>query len=267
MDFVVKKQISLSLLKSQVGGRTIGYLSGGEGPPLLFIHGWAVTPFVYKSALDMAARTGNRVIAPFLPGFGPSESFGGRWPSSSEVSEWIETFLERSGEERPAVVVGHSLGGGIAASYAADFPGSIERLFLMSSVGGHVTPQEGLAQTRSALGWSLSLPIDLLASEVTYGNMVTMIGTGMIQLIRDPIGLWRLSRVARSYPLFSELEKIVESEAKVFVVGAEGDRIITRDAIARLAKYASVDPIWVPGTHSWISAHPEKFVEVLASSC
>ena len=267
MDFVVKKQISLSLLKSQVGGRTIGYLSGGEGPPLLFIHGWAVTPFVYKSALDMAARTGNRVIAPFLPGFGPSESFGGRWPSSSELSEWIETFLERSGEERPAVVVGHSLGGGIAASYAADFPGSIERLFLMSSVGGHVTPQEGLAQTRSALGWSLSLPIDLLASEVTYGNMVTMIGTGMIQLIRDPIGLWRLSRVARSYPLFSELEKIVESEAKVFVVGAEGDRIITRDAIARLAKYASVDPIWVPGTHSWISAHPEKFVEVLASSC
>lgn len=267
MDFVVKKQISLSLLKSQVGGRTIGYLSGGEGPPLLFIHGWAVTPFVYKSALDMAARTGNRVIAPFLPGFGPSESFGGRWPSSSEVSEWIETFLERSGEERPAVVVGHSLGGGIAASYAADFPGSIERLFLMSSVGGHVTPQEGLAQTRSAIGWSLSLPIDLLASEVTYGNMVTMIGTGMIQLIRDPIGLWRLSRVARSYPLFSELEKIVESEAKVFVVGAEGDRIITRDAIARLAKYASVDPIWVPGTHSWISAHPEKFVEVLASSC
>ena len=267
MDFVVKKQISLSLLKSQVGGRTIGYLSGGEGPPLLFIHGWAVTPFVYKSALDMAARTGNRVIAPFLPGFGPSESFGGRWPSSSELSEWIETFLERSGEERPAVVVGHSLGGGIAASYAAHFPGSIERLFLMSSVGGHVTPQEGLAQTRSALGWSLSLPIDLLASEVTYGNMVTMIGTGMIQLIRDPIGLWRLSRVARSYPLFSELEKIVESEAKVFVVGAEGDRIITRDAIARLAKYASVDPIWVPGTHSWISAHPEKFVEVLASSC
>lgn len=261
----VRNEISLNLSKREVGGRTVAYLSGGEGPPLLFLHGWAVTPYVYKAALDLAARTGNRVIAPFLPGFGPSESFGGSWPSPRGLSEWIEAFLDVSGEDRPAVVAGHSLGGGIATSYAAHFPGQIERLFLLSSVGGHSNTAEGLAQSRSALEWSLSLPLDLLASEASYSHLISMVGTGVIQLLRDPIGLWRLSRVARNYPLFSEIERILDSDARVFVIGAVGDKVITQDAVTKLANFASVEPIWVSGTHSWISTHPHKFVEVLTT--
>ncbi len=267
MGRVVKKQSSLSLLKCEVGAKSVAYLSGGEGPPLLFIHGWAVTPYAYGDALSLAAHSGHRIIAPFLPGFGPSESLDAAWPSSLKVSEWIESFLEESGEERPVVVAGHSLGGGFAASYVANFPEKIERLFLLSSVGGHVGNGQGLIQSRSALEWSISLPVDLLASQMAYGSLASIVGTGLFQLIRDPIWLWKLSRVARSYRLFGDLERVVDAGTKVYVVGASSDRVITKDAVTQLAGYASVEPIWVPGTHSWISTHPESFVEILTSCC
>ncbi len=262
---VVESQFSLTQFKSEVDGRSVAYLSGGNGPLLLFIHGWAVTPVVYRDALELAAKAGNRVIAPFLPGFGPSEPLDRFWQSSLSVGRWISAFLDQVGEERPAIVIGHSLGGGFAASYAAHFPSGIEKLYLMSSVGGYAIREDFPLQSRSALQWSLSLPLDLLASQATYGGMISIVGTGLVQLVRDPIGLWRLSRIARDYRLFDELDKILASGTQVFVVGALSDRVITQDAVSRLAGYASVAPIWVSGTHSWISTHPMSFVEVLTS--
>lgn len=262
---VVKNSISLKLSRCEVAGRSVGYLSGGEGPTLLFIHGWAVTPYVYKVALDLAARSGNRVIAPFLPGFGPSEAFSGSWPSSSQISQWIEAFFDELGEPRPTVVAGHSLGGGISASYVSDFPGQVERLYLLSSVGGNSTPAENLTETRSALEWSLSLPLDLLSSQASYNHVISMVGTGLIQLVRDPVGLWRLSRLARNYSLHEELSQMARSNTRVVVVGAVSDKVITKDSIMHLARSASVDPVWVSGTHSWISTHPERFIEVITN--
>lgn len=212
----------------------------------------------------MAARSGNTVLAPFLPGFGPSESLG-TWPASLGMSEWIEAFLHAAGVGAPSVVAGHSLGGGIAASYAAQFPGRTERLFLLSSVGGHVGVANGMSTSRSVIDWTLSLPMDLFASRIACGSMISMVGAGLVQLCKDPIGLWRLSRIARNYQLLDEMKRIIGAGTKVFVVGALGDKIITRDAVMRLANYASVEPIWVSGTHSWISTDPHKFVEVLTT--
>ncbi len=266
MTRVVKNSISLKMSRYEVSGRSAAYLFGGEGPTLLFLHGWAVTPYIYKVALDLAARSGYRIIAPFLPGFGPSESLLGSLPSPSSITRWIEALLDKSGEERPTLVAGHSLGGGISASYVSDYPGQVERLFLLSSVGGTSPSNESLAETRSALEWSVSLPLDLLSSQASYNHILSMVGTGMIQLIRDPIGLWRLSRLARNYSLEVELPRIVVSNTRVVVVGAIEDKVITKDSILHLARSASVDPVWVDGTHSWISTHPNNFIEVISNS-
>ncbi len=266
MTRVVKNSISLKMSRYEISGRSAACLSGGEGPTLLFLHGWAVTPYIYKVALDLAARSGYRVIAPFLPGVGPSEALVGSWPSSSGICRWIEALFDKSGEERPTLVAGHSLGGGISASYVSDFPGQVEQLFLLSSVGGTSSSNGSLTETRSALEWSVSLPLDLLSSQASYNHVLSMVGTGMIQLIRDPIGLWRLSRLARSYSLEAELPKIVVANTRVVVVGAIEDKVITKDSILHLASSASVDPVWVDGTHSWISTHPKNFIEVLSNS-
>lgn len=261
----MRNHISLKLSRCEVDGKMAGYLSGGDGPTILFIHGWAVNPYIYKVALDLVVRSGYRVIAPFLPGFGLSESFPGPWPSPNQVSGWIEAFLESSGEDRPTVVAGHSLGGGFSASYVSDFPGKIDRVFLLSSVGGKGNSADDLAQTRSALEWSLSLPLDLLVSQASSSHVVSIVGSGIIQLIRNPIGLWRLSRIARNYQICEELTQIAQVGVKIFVVGAVSDKVITRDSVINLAKCASVEPVWVEGTHSWMSTHPQSFAGVIAN--
>lgn len=256
---------SLELKRCVINGKVAAYLSGGTGPRLFFIHGWAASPYFYRLALEAAATSGYSVIAPFLPGSGPSESFGRTWPSSQEVSKWLETLVEMAGGSGSLTVVGHSLGGGIAAHYAHDLPLGIERLFLLSSVGGHHGENGELIEMRSIANWSLSLPLDLANSALPYRHLIAMVGSGLVQFMRNPVGLWRLSGLARNYQVAKELSDLSGTKVNIYVVGALDDRVIKRDSVTRIANYASVEPIWVEGTHSWISANPQTFVDLLAN--
>lgn len=255
----------LEIERCVVDGRTAAYLCAGSGPTLLFVHGWAVTPFVYKKALQLAVEAGYRVVAPFLPGSGPSEPIENFWSKPSEVADWIERFLLKTNEKGPSIVAGHSLGGGLATNYVFAFPGQVERLFLLSSVGGSASTKVEARSARSLWEWSVSLPLDLMMSNVPSGQLASMVGGGVIQLVKDPIGFLKLSRLAREYCICQELRDISSRRIKVFVVGANKDRVITRSSTLRLAQCASVDPIWIEGTHSWMTSHPGSFAELLAT--
>lgn len=254
----------LKLNRCLIDGKAAAYLAGGNGPRLLFIHGWAASPYFYRLALEAVAESGYRVIAPFLPGSGPSESFGRSWPASSEVSKWMGNIVEMEGGSGLLTVVGHSLGGGIAAHFAHDYPLGIERLFLLSSVGGHHGENGESMEMRSIADWSLSLPLDLANSALPYRHLVAMVGSGIRQFIRNPIGMWRLSRLARNYQVANELSRLGNSKMKIYVVGALDDRVITADSVIRIANYASVEPIWVEGTHSWLSTNPQSLADLLS---
>lgn len=106
-------------------------LTGGEGPDLLFLHGAgglvAEDPFLDA----LAARF--RVHAPLLPGYGDSEE-------CHEIRTMLDFTLHTHdvmsalGLVRP-IVVGHSMGGMIAAEMAAVAPNDIERLALICPAG------------------------------------------------------------------------------------------------------------------------------------
>src|SRR3954471_4234643 len=49
-------------------------LTLGEGEPLLFLHGWGLSPRAYLPALRYLADRGYRITAPSLPGFGRSDA-------------------------------------------------------------------------------------------------------------------------------------------------------------------------------------------------
>ena len=106
-------------------------LTGGEGPDLLFLHGAgglvAEDPFLDA----LAARF--RVHAPLLPGYGDSAE-------CHEIRTMLDFTLHTHdvmnalGLVRP-VVVGHSMGGMIAAEMAAVAPNDIDRLALLCPAG------------------------------------------------------------------------------------------------------------------------------------
>ena len=59
------------LQKAEIDGMEIAYRDEGEGEPVLLLHGWPTSSFLWRDVIPALAE-GNRVIAPDLPGFGAS---------------------------------------------------------------------------------------------------------------------------------------------------------------------------------------------------
>ena len=117
--------------KIQTRAAEVNVLTGGSGPDLLFLHNaggiTAENPFL----LALASRY--RVFAPQLPGYGDSGD-------SDNIRDMLDVTLhsfdvqEALGLEKP-ILVGHSLGGMIAAEMAAIRPREVEKLCLIASAG------------------------------------------------------------------------------------------------------------------------------------
>ncbi|HKN64620.1 MAG TPA: alpha/beta fold hydrolase, partial [Gaiellaceae bacterium] len=113
-------------------GTRLRYAVGGEGTPLLLVHGLGGTIENWRGlAPPLAAR--HRVLVPDLPGHGRSASL----PAARDADALAETVLAVADEEeiREAVWIGHSLGGVVALRAAALRPEAVRGLVLAAAAG------------------------------------------------------------------------------------------------------------------------------------
>lgn len=104
---------------------------GGEGPPVVLLHGAGEFAATWARVIP-ALTESHRVVAPDLPGHGESDVDG---PLDREhVLRWLEELIDRTCDE-PPVLMGHLLGGAVAARFAAAYPGRIRHLVLVDSLG------------------------------------------------------------------------------------------------------------------------------------
>jgi pimeloyl-ACP methyl ester carboxylesterase len=104
---------------------------GGSGEPLLFLHG-AGGPMIGAPFLDELARNFT-VYAPAHPGFGPGEGLE-HIDDVIDFALYYHDFLDELQIETPHVV-GHSLGGMLAAEITALAPYRVNRLVLVGPAG------------------------------------------------------------------------------------------------------------------------------------
>ena len=109
----------------------IHYFTGGEGEPLVVIHGGGSGAGNWRQNVSELCEH-YRVYVPDLPGFGHSQSLEGSY-SIAEFVDFVEDFTRGLGLER-FHLVGHSLGGGIALHYALKFPHRLGKLVLVNSL-------------------------------------------------------------------------------------------------------------------------------------
>jgi len=102
-------------------------------PPIVLVHGYTASTYVWRSVAPMLAEAGFHVIALDLVGFGFSEK--PRWFDYSIESQarMVERFMDRIGIGR-AVIVGSSYGGAVAATLALDYAERVEKLVLADAV-------------------------------------------------------------------------------------------------------------------------------------
>jgi pimeloyl-ACP methyl ester carboxylesterase len=146
-------------------GREVAYVTGGDGPPLLLIHGIGGDWHTWEPVLEDLARR-HRVVAPDLPGHGNSAKGAGDY-SLGALASALRDLCGALGIAR-ATVVGHSLGGGIAMQFSYQFPERCERLVLVAS--GGLGPDVGLPLRLATLpGSSLALSVAAPAARSLIG--------------------------------------------------------------------------------------------------
>jgi pimeloyl-ACP methyl ester carboxylesterase len=116
----------------EVDGRGVGVVdSGGDGPPLLWIHGlggiWQNWLLNLPAFMDT-----HRCVAVDLPGFGLSEK-----PDECSIpgfARTVDAVCDQLGIEEP-VVIGNSMGGFVGAELAVSFPTRVSKLVLVAAAG------------------------------------------------------------------------------------------------------------------------------------
>ena len=115
-----------------VGGRRVHVVESGRGEPLLLVHGFGGSTYDFEEFVQEPLARSYRTIAVDL--------FGSGWSARSDEfhygwtlwSDQLAGTLDALGIAR-ASVAGHSMGGAVAAVFAARYPSRIDRLILVEA--------------------------------------------------------------------------------------------------------------------------------------
>jgi pimeloyl-ACP methyl ester carboxylesterase len=239
------RNLELRHEETRLHGRHISYLTAGEGPVLLAVHGIASDSQAWRAALPLLARRAT-VIAPDLPGHGASAKAPGDYSLGSLASS-LRDLLVKLGHER-ATLVGHSLGGGVAMQFSYMFPERTERLVLVSS--------GGLGRSVNPLLRAATLPGSELAIAATIGP-ITAVGRAGAAAVRR-LGLRfspDLGEVGRGFATLADREgREAFLDTLRSVVNFSGQRVDASDRLylasgmPTLLLWGERDPI-IPAAH------------------
>jgi len=117
---------------ANVGGVRTRYFVGGEGPPLVVVHGLGGAAVNFTLLAPLLARR-HRVLIPDLPGHGKTEPLE-RADDLTAYADHVAALAELEGMF-PAPLIGYSMGGVIALRLAVSRPKSVTGLALVAAAG------------------------------------------------------------------------------------------------------------------------------------
>src|SRR5580700_10781186 len=115
---------------SRVDGVNLHYLTAGQGPAVILLHGYTQTSRMWEPIIPLLAAKFT-VIAPDLPGIGDSDIPADGLDMKTAAMR-IHALAKSLGVEK-ARVVGHDIGLMVAYAYAAQFPAEVEKLVVMDA--------------------------------------------------------------------------------------------------------------------------------------
>jgi len=122
-------------------------VTGGEGPPLLLVHGWPQFWYAWRLIMPALARDFT-VIAPDQRGCGLSGKPPGGYDTATLANDLV-ALMDALGYQRFAVV-GHDTGMWIGYALAADHPGLVDRLAVAEAAVPGVSPSPPLFGSTAA---------------------------------------------------------------------------------------------------------------------
>lgn len=258
-------------------GLTLGYRELGSGPPVLLLHGWPTSSFLWRRVMPPIARA-NRVVALDLPGFGASNKpTDGRY-NWSDFERAIDGFLDALGIDQVAIT-GHDLGGPVAVHwllanrergthlallntllYPEFDPTVFEFVKMLSEPDSRdrATSDEGLAEIiRLGVADDSKVTDEVLTGvRAPFGSAEDRLALARAGIGLDPEGF---VEIAKSLPTL---------ELPVCVVYGEQDQILpdVAETFARVKRdLPRTEVTALPGGHFLQEEEPERVGELLAA--
>lgn len=241
------------------GRRAVYGVGGADGPPVVFLHGWALGSRAYKRAIRRLTTRGCRVFAPALPSFGGTANLPSGSMNLDGYADWVASFMSEVGIKEPALVIGHSFGGGVAIKLARNQPTLVRYLVLLNAIGGGVDP-------RHTWEWAIGFGREFWPISETLEVIQAMRVDLVPNFLRNPLGLVRAGLLAQGADLRVELTELKKLGVPVLALTSDRDRLIPRSAFEAVCDTVGADRRVVSGGHAWLLADPDSFGEVLAST-
>jgi 2-hydroxy-6-oxonona-2,4-dienedioate hydrolase len=182
-----------------------------EEPLIVLLHGFGGSAFSWRDSLDVFEQAGYRTMAIDLPPFGYSQRVGG----GTDWASLVTGLVDQIDPDARLIVIGHSMGAGVAARLAARQPDRIERLIMVAGTPTTGARGQGsglrLVNRVPALGrWAEILAAHRLVNEANIRDMLAS-AFGRAPSEQELAGYFHPLTIPGTYPaLLKQLE--LESE-------------------------------------------------------
>lgn len=209
---------------------------GRQKGTLAIVHGYGEHSGRYRDFARWLGKNGWRAVACDLPGHGKSPGRRGHIRRFSDYLSAVEALLRETARDAPVFLLGHSLGGLIAARYVEMKADSVSGLILSSPFFGLAMPvpawKRVLARLLSRLWPSFSLPSGIKPEDLSHDPEVVEAYRSDPLVHRVATARWFTEVLTAQALVWEDAESI---EVPVLIVQGEEDRLADVAATRRFA--------------------------------
>jgi 2-hydroxymuconate-semialdehyde hydrolase len=226
--------------RAKVSGGEIAYVDLGEGPPVLLLHGYPSSSYLWRRETWLFAQR-MRVIAPDLLGYGESEKPEGADLTELAQAGYVRELLAQLGIDELAVV-GHDLGGAVAQMLALDSGLTVRTLVLLDSDCFDAWPIEGVKMLQAATPdqetEEFVEEVVRLAFDLGVAHKAMMTEADLDAYVRpwrgDPAAFFRATRGLTGLGLAGRDDELAALDQRVFIIWGEDDPYLGSELALRL---------------------------------
>jgi 2-hydroxymuconate-semialdehyde hydrolase len=222
----------------------------GEGHPVLLLHGFPATRYLWSQVVPVLVKAGYRLLVPDLVGYGSSVAPAGVLLDMASQSRWMLEMMDVLGIAQ-ASVIAHDVGSAAAQIMVANAPQRVRNLVVLDGVCGCEWAMDAIASIQAWTPGDAHRLFPVLALARRLGKSPAL--REMLSAYEGEQGGLRLIRAARDLdPRQTEQigQSLRSSGVPALVLWGERDEFLSIDKVGRpLAELLGARLAMVPGAH------------------
>lgn len=275
MDDKARNDADGSFVQLSQGVTHYQWIGPVRGPVAVCVHGLTTPSFIWRSIAEGLALMGFRVLIYDLYGRGYSDRPNGKQDRGFFIQQ-LDDLLADQEIEDDVTLLGYSLGGAIATTYAAQHPEKVRQLVLLAPAGmaKNTTRLANFIVKAPLIGDWLMLALfasgqrkiargERQASGTAKGVAELMLGE--LQYKRFIAAVLASMRGLLAETLKNEHSAIHRAGIPVLAIWARDDKIIPLSALGKLAEWSrgAKQEVIDGAGHAMPHTHPEQVLDAM----